>query len=105
MTPTMSWNQKVWQLVRCIPKGRVASYGQLAAMLGFPRKARHVGSALRQLPEGQDVPWHRVIQSGGAIAFATESEGYWVQRTLLESEGVLPGPSGKINFKKYGWKP
>lgn len=102
---TNSWNQKVWDLVRTIPKGRVASYGQLATMLGAPRKARHVGYALHQTPDDLVLPWHRVINSRGEISFENRTEAYMLQRAMLEAEAVRFSEKGRIDMKKFGWRP
>ncbi|KXS50762.1 MAG: methylated-DNA-protein-cysteine methyltransferase related protein, partial [Marinobacter sp. T13-3] len=64
-----SREQKIWQVVAAIPEGKVASYGQIAAMAGLGRQARFVGRALGRLPAGHSIPWHRVIRSNGQIAF------------------------------------
>ena len=60
---------RIWETIAEIPRGNVASYGQIAEIAGIPRGARQVGYALRQLPKGHDVPWHRVLQVSGKIAF------------------------------------
>ena len=99
---------EVYALVRCIPRGRVASYGQLAALIGFPRHARHVGNALANLPDGVKAPWHRVVNAQGEISMRRRN---WqrgsddLQRILLEAERVVFSPAGKIDLKKYGWRP
>ena len=65
---------RIWETIRDIPRGSVASYGQIADIAGIPRGARQVGYALRALPDDHDVPWHRVIQSSGRIAFADSTD-------------------------------
>lgn len=100
-----SWNEAVWNLVSMIPQGKVATYGQIAAMLGFPRRARHVGYALKQTPEGTQLPWQRVINGKGQISFSLHSEQFMIQRAILEKEGVAVSGAGKINLKTYGWRP
>lgn len=102
---TSSWNKKVWDLVQNIPKGRVASYGQLANMLGAPRKARHVGYALHQTPDDLVLPWHRVINSRGEISFERSTEAHMLQRAMLEAEAVNFSEKGRVDMKKYGWRP
>ncbi len=98
----------VYALVRRIPRGRVATYGQLARMLGMPRHARHVGFALSAIPEGLDIPWHRVVNSAGGISTRLR---HWdggsddLQRIRLESEGVRFSATGKIDLKQWGWAP
>ncbi len=100
-----SWNEAVWNLVSMIPQGKVATYGQIAAILGFPRRARHVGYALKQSPEGRQLPWQRVINGKGQISFSFHSEQFMIQRAILEKEGVAVSELGKINLKTYGWRP
>jgi len=81
--------ERVYGVVREIPRGRVATYGQVAAMLGVVRGARAVGWALRALPEGQSafVPWHRVVGAGGRIS-PRAGPGPQIQRRRLRAEGV-----------------
>ena len=100
-----SFNQRVWELVKNIPQGKVASYGQLAHMLGAPRKARHVGFALHQTPDNLVLPWHRVINSKGRISFSDHTEQYLLQRAMLEAEKIRISEDGHIDFKVYGWRP
>lgn len=93
------FHTRVFDIVRRIPKGRVTTYGRIAAMLGHPGVARHVGNALaacghREIP----VPWHRVVNASGKIS--TDGDE---QRTLLRAEGVQFGPSGAIALAKYLW--
>ena len=99
------WNESVWDLVAMIPHGRVASYGQLALMLGHPRRARQVGFALHRSPPGKPIPWHRVINGKGRISFPENSRRYLMQRAMLEGEHIVFGPRGTVNFKLYGWRP
>ena len=93
----------VWEMVRKIPKGKVASYGQIATLCGLSGHARFVGYALHNLPPGVPVPWQRVINSQGKISFPPNSNNFKRQKELLESEGILIY-KGKIDLKKYGWK-
>ncbi len=95
---------RVWALVRRIPPGRVATYGQLAALLGTPRGARAVGWALRGLPgelDGQ-VPWHRVVAAGGRIS-SRPGPGADVQRRLLGREGVR-FEGGAVVLARHAWR-
>ena len=96
--------QRIWDTVSEIPRGRVASYGQVAAVAGVPRGARQVGYALRQLPNAHDVPWHRVIQSSGRIAFAKGTRSYSEQMRRLAEEDVAV-ISGRVDMRKYRWQP
>lgn len=92
-------------MVRQIPEGRVATYGQIARLCGFPRHARQVGYALAALPQGSDVPWHRVINGRGEISERRMPGADEYQRILLQDEGVEFGLHGRVNLKKYQWRP
>jgi len=102
---------QVWEIVRRIPRGKVASYGQIAKMLPPPDGVEietyiafgplWVGGAMAHCPD--DVPWQRVINSKGEIS-ERDGAGARRQHLLLEEEGVLFNPRGRIDFKKYGWK-
>jgi len=80
--------ERIWRVVRRIPRGRVATYGQVAAIAGFATQPRLAGYALHALPHASDVPWHRVVAAGGRIALPDFDGAATVQRILLESEGV-----------------
>ena len=90
-------------MVRSIPPGRVATYGQIAQLLGIPHAARTVGWALHSLSEDNDVPWQRVINARGAISFGTNSPGAALQRALLEAEGVVFDKQDRVDLDIYGW--
>src|SRR5262245_27687083 len=94
----------VHALVRQVPPGKVVTYGQVAALLGQPRAARAVGYALRFLPEGMDVPWHRVINHRGQISLRTPPESPLLQRLLLEEEGVVFDAEGRVDLALYRWQ-
>jgi methylated-DNA-protein-cysteine methyltransferase-like protein len=92
--------------VRRIPRGRVATYGQIAQLAGLGRQARLVGYAMSALPRGTRVPWHRVINAQGAIsARRGDPTGALDQRLLLEAEGVRFDPRGRVSLERYGWSP
>jgi len=95
---------RIWETIGEIPKGSVANYGQIAEIAGILRGARQVGYALRHLPEGHDVPWHRVLRSSGKIAFEKGSSSYKEQskRLMMENVAVM---AGKVDMKKYRWQP
>ena len=95
--------ERVYQLVRQVPPGRVTSYGAIARMLGHPRAARTVGWALHSLPEGSDVPWHRVINSQGRISTSCREHSADLQRALLEAEGVEFDAHGYVDWDRFGW--
>jgi methylated-DNA-protein-cysteine methyltransferase-like protein len=99
-----SFFQDVYRIVSMIPLGKVATYGQIAAYLGNPRAARTVGWALRALPEGLDVPWHRVINAQGRISLSRRRGGAQQQRAMLEEEGVIFDQEGRIDLKRYRWE-
>jgi len=94
--------QRIWKIINQIPEGKVATYGQIARIAGLESNARIVGYALHSLPEGADVPWHRVINSGGRISLRKDNEYYHIQKALLENENIVFN-NEKIDFKLYGW--
>ena len=96
--------QSIWELVAKIPAGRVATYGQIAAMLDVPGGARTVGWAMHSLPEESKVPWHRVIGAGGHVRLP-EFEGKAVQVMLLRHEGVEVDRRGRIDLERFQWAP
>ena len=93
----------IWRVVRKVPAGRVATYGQIAEVAGLEGHARQVGYALHNLPERSDVPWHRVINAKGEISPRSAGDSHELQRMLLEAEGVEIDLSGRIDLKKYRW--
>ena len=100
----ISFYEHVYALVRQIPPGAVVTYGQVAALLGAPRAARAVGYALRFLPAGTNVPWHRVINHRGQISLRTPVESPLLQRLLLEEEGVVFDAEGRVDLSIYRWQ-
>ena len=98
----------VWGIAKRIPRGRVATYGQLAALLGMPGHARQVGYALSATPENMKIPWHRVVNAEGRISLRLK---HWetgsddLQRILLEAEGVTFDDRGRIELRKFRWQP
>ena len=106
MNVERSTREKLYAVIRRIPPGRVATYGQIAALAGLPRRARMVGQALRSAPEGVEVPWQRVVNAQGGISARGGigwEEGY--QRHLLEEEGVAFDARGRIDLDRFGWDP
>jgi methylated-DNA-protein-cysteine methyltransferase-like protein len=91
-------------VIRSIPRGKVATYGQVAGVAGSPLAARQVVRVLHSLSRRESLPWHRVISSTGAIALP-RGAGFEVQKKLLEAEGVLVSAEGKISLKKHLWVP
>lgn len=94
----------IWSVVRKIPRGRVATYGQIAELAGLEGHARQVGYALHNLPESNDVPWHRVINARGEVSPRTGGDSHELQRMLLEAEGVAFRVDGKVDLGVYRWK-
>jgi methylated-DNA-protein-cysteine methyltransferase-like protein len=92
----------IWKVVGTIPRGRVASYGQVARLAGLPKNARMVGTALGAA-DGLKLPWHRVMNAQGRIALPPSSRGYREQSRLLREEGVIVS-KGKVDLKRFGWK-
>ncbi len=95
---------RIHSVVERIPRGRVATYGQVAWLAGLPGHARQVGYALNALKDESGVPWHRVINSQGKISARSEPAYERIQRTLLEEEGVLFGRNGRVSLARYGWE-
>ena len=97
--------QQFYAVIQKIPIGKVATYGQVAEMAGYPGYARQVGYALHSIPSGMELPWHRVVNSKGMISIKGEGPYNNVQRMLLEDEGVLFDEKGRIPLKQYRWIP
>jgi methylated-DNA-protein-cysteine methyltransferase related protein len=100
-------NERVWQVVKRIPRGKVATYGQIAelATLCGRSAARHVGYALSALTDGTKIPWQRVINKDGKVSPRGDPDRPEYQRILLESEGVEFGLSGIVDLQRYRWRP
>jgi methylated-DNA-protein-cysteine methyltransferase related protein len=97
---------RIYRVVACIPSGTIATYGQVADLAGLAGKARLVGYALFRIPIPADVPWHRVINAQGEISYSlTREGGDYLQRSLLEDEGIVFTKQGKIDLKTYRWQP
>ena len=102
----MSNYDRIYTTVRQIPKGHVATYGQIADLAGLYGKARLVGYALFQVQIADDIPWHRVINAKGEISYSFNRQGGdYLQKVLLEEEGIEFKPNGKIDLNKYLWQP
>jgi methylated-DNA-protein-cysteine methyltransferase-like protein len=97
------WVQNVWQVVEGIPRGHVLTYGEVARLAGMSRAARRVSLAMRRAPRTRKLPWHRVVNAQGRIAFPTDSSGHRQQRERLEREGVV-FVKGKIDLERHGYK-
>lgn len=94
---------RIWAVVRKIPRGRVASYAQVATAAGLPGRARLVGRALADAGAAATLPWHRVINAQGRLALPKSSEGHIEQKARLVAEGVI-FDDDRVSFARYGWK-
>lgn len=92
----------IYAAIRRVPRGRVCSYGGVAQLANLPRRARLVGTALRNSPNSLKLPWYRVITSSGRLAFPVGSEPYRKQRAHLEREGV-EFKGNKVDMHRFGW--
>lgn len=95
--------ERIYTVVRQIPKGTVATYGQIAALAGNPRWARVVGYALHVNPDPEHIPCHRVVNREGRTAPAFAFGGADLQRAMLEAEGVLFTPDGRVPLEHFQW--
>ena len=103
------FHERVYALVRQVPRGRVTTYGDLAIALGLRSASRHVGFALAALPPRDDVPWHRVINSQGRLSSRAAGAPSGRQKQRLVAEGIAVSPHGRIvNFSElrfhFAWK-
>ena len=99
----MNTFEKIYDAVKKIPKGKVCTYGQIAAMAGNPRWSRVVGYALHVNPEPGKIPCHRVVTKNGEVSKAFAFGGENMQRTLLIEEGIEFLDDGRVDMKKYSW--
>ncbi|MFL6293231.1 MAG: MGMT family protein [Thermoanaerobaculia bacterium] len=97
--------ERIYAVVERIPEGRVATYGQVAALAGLGRAARQVGYALHSLPDGSELPWHRVINSRGEVSPRAMPGWDGYQRHLLEEEGVVFDERGRVDLGRFRWEP
>lgn len=95
--------KKVYEVVARIPRGKIATYGQIAAILGSPRNARVVGWAMKATPEHLHLPCHRVVNKTGILSPSYIFGDKVVQRTLLEEEGITFKADDRIDMKKHLW--
>jgi methylated-DNA-protein-cysteine methyltransferase-like protein len=96
---------RIYAVVRRIPRGRVATYGQVAELARLPRQARLVGYALHALPEHSALPWHRVINARGRISLGRgTSGGDLSQRFRLEAEGIQFDANGRVSLRQFSWR-
>lgn len=104
---TEGFHARVYVVVRAVPIGCVTTYGDVAAVLGSPRVARHVGWALAAMTDrdAEEVPWHRVINAKGMISGRGDLVRATMQRELLEAEGVAFDDAGKVDLQAHRWRP
>jgi methylated-DNA-protein-cysteine methyltransferase-like protein len=95
----------IHRVVSRIPRGRVATYGQIAELVGIPGQPRRVGYALSALPDRTAVPWQRVVNAKGEISLRSNSGAHSLQRTLLHAEGVAFDRYGRISMDRFQWRP
>src|SRR5262245_4873361 len=93
----------IYDVVVQIPRGRVATYGQIAELAGIPRQPRRVGYALSALPTDTRVPWHRVINARGEISLRSQKGSEPIQMRLLKQEGVVFDRKGRIELDRFRW--
>ena len=102
----IDFDEKVIIVVKRIPRRRLATYGQIADLVGAWGCARQVGWALRRLSLPSDVPWHRVVNAKGQISMSPSREGSdWMQRELLIEEGIPVDQEGRLPLKRFLWRP
>lgn len=97
-------HDRIYEVIRRIPRGRVATYGQIADLAGIPGQPRRTGYALSALPPDSGIPWHRVINAQGKISFPPGSAHEKLQRRLLKQEGVVFDSTGRINLSLFEWR-
>lgn len=95
--------KRIYAVVRRIPRGRVATYGQIAELAGFDGHARQVGYALHAL-RLNNVPWHRVVNAQGEVSPRSGSDSHELQRELLEAEGIEFDARGRIALTRFRWR-
>ncbi len=94
---------EICRVIKSIPRGRVASYGEIAARAGLPRRARLVGHVLREAGENVALPWHRVVRVDGCLAFVPGSVEFIEQRRRLSAEGVEV-KGRRVDIRRFGWQ-
>jgi len=102
--PDDAFRAEVLRLVRRIPRGHVATYGQIAALAGFPRRPRQVGMILKGLPEDTPLPWHRVVNAQGCVPSKGRWWGAMVQIQRLREEGIEVDDLGTLELGLHQWR-
>jgi methylated-DNA-protein-cysteine methyltransferase-like protein len=101
-----STRERIYAQVRKIPRGKVATYGQIASLAGLEGQARQVGYAMAAIPASSTIPWHRVINAQGRVSMRSEGPGGSViQQQLLEREGVVFNGGGRVALARFRWTP
>src|SRR2546423_12571140 len=95
---------RIYRVVRQIPRGRVATYGQVATLAGLDGHARQVGYAMHALPSSMKLPWHRVVNARGEVSPRSDGDSDELQRNLLRAEGVKFDSRGRIDLERYRWE-
>jgi len=103
-TPPLPVYQRIYAIVRQIPSGKVATYGQIARIVGGCTP-RMVGYAMSATPTGSDIPWQRVINAQGKVSPHGDGFGTEMQRALLMEEGIVFDSQGRVDFDRFGWLP
>ena len=98
------FSERIVKVIKKIPKGKVASYGQIADLAGNKKAARQVVRILHTLSAREKLPWHRVIGGKGTISLKP-GQGYEIQRAMLLEEGIFFDDHDRIDLNRYGWKP
>ena len=100
-----STRERIYAQVRMIPRGKVATYGQIASLAGLEGQARQVGYAMAAIPSSSTIPWHRVINAQGRVSMRSEGPGgSIIQQQLLEREGVVFN-GGRVALRRFRWTP
>ena len=98
----MTLQQAIVQILKQVPRGKVATYGQIARLAGFPRAARQVAWVLHSTSRKEDLPWQRIVNAQGKISLPAP-EDYALQKALLEDEGIVFDARGRIDLTRYRW--
>ncbi|MAR89949.1 MAG: MGMT family protein [Pseudomonadota bacterium] len=99
---TAELKTQILQVIGAIPAGRVSTYGDVARRAGLPNHARYVGTVLKNLPTGSRIPWHRVINGRGEIAFPLGSDKWHQQQSRLQREGIC-FQGERVPLRRYRW--
>ena len=97
--------QDIYRVIKMIPAGRVATYGQISQLAGIGRQPRRVGHALSIIPDNENIPWHRVINAKGEISRRWEMGYVELQHDLLLKEGIFFDKKGRIPLDRFQWRP